>query len=402
MAKERKGRIAIAALRLIDPQSGRILCPRRWQYATELSRLLVELGYAVAWYQLGAGGLFDIFPGVPLVASLPEESQLYTWPQASNEFWENAGAADFAIYYDVALAYPQVHKTSIAVVHGIDWNDPLKEAHLQSEREREEWKRRLWMAMQGPRRVVAVDSGVIQWATATWPGLFHQFVHIPDFVPTNNSDRVFDGVSDEILEDVPANVPGDRPGVVDLPEADLGTLRIVFWDDLTPRSGIAQVLEAVDPLLDRYKHVGMAIAGRGRPDTETFISRWAGERERVTYEPEGIGADLLRQCILLLPGKWGVGPSFHCLEGMAAGAAVVVGQTSGLTDLVLHDYNGWVIQPTVDGIRKALVALIEKPDERRRLGQNAHDMASAFSLDVWRRRWCELIASEFEGKGSRQ
>lgn len=387
-----KKRVAICALRLVDPQVKRVLSMQRWQYAQALSRLLLDMGYAVAWYQLGDGWHSEIMPGVPLVGSLPEESQLFTWPKASIEFWEKAGAADFAIYFDLLLAYPQVHEYSLGIAHGIEWNDPLLESRLNSEREREEWKRRLWMSFCGPRRIVAVDSGVIHWATATWPGLYNQFVHIPNFAFKIHDDTTISGATT-------SEMTGDTTAADRVDEDQI--LRIVFWDVLSPQSGIAQTLEAVGAVLSRYPNVELVIAGRGSPAVDQYVSRWAQEHEQVRYHPEGVSPERLKGAILLIPAKWNVGPSFVCLQGMASGAAIVVGQTSGLTDLVIHDHNGWIIRPSAPSIYDALVALIENPIERRRMGQNAREVARAFSHDVWRNRWKRLIEDEFEGRSAR-
>lgn len=411
-----KGRVAICALRLVDPETKRALSPQRWLYAREMSQLLLNLGYAVVWYQLGNGWLSEVLPGVPLVGSLPEESQLYTWPEASNEFWEKAGAADFAIYFDLPLAYPQVHQYSIAIAHGIDWNDPLLESRLNSEREREEWKRRLWMSLSGPRRVVAVDTGVIQWATATWPGLYNQFTHIPNFVApsvsadsadaTAGASEASAGSADAAADSLDARAGSSKAS--DANERSTGqppltakadTVRIVFGDVLSAKSGIAQTLEAMQTILELYTNVEFIIVGSGTPDVHKYVSRWAQEHERARFEPGSVRPGTLQgDCILLLPAKWSIGPSFLCLQGMAAGAAVVIGQTSGLTDLVIHDHNGWVIQPSTENIRKALIALIENPAERRRLGTHAREVAQAFSLGVWRDRWRRLIEAEFGGR----
>jgi len=363
-------RAAVCASRLVDPESSRVVSAQRWLYAVELTKLLCDLGYETVWYQLGSGWRSEVLPNAPLIAALPEESQLGFWPEASNAFWEKSGGADLAIYFDLPLAYPQAHEAAIAIAHGIEWNDPLFEVRLETEREREEWKRRTWMALLGVQRVVAADTGVIQWATATWPGLYNTFVHIPDFLP-------------------PAGV-GAGPGAQ--PEEGEGPVRVLFWDALVPRSGIAQTLQAIEPLLDAHPELEFAVAGAGTPEANAFLARWAETHERTAFFPHGVPPEFLRGVsILLMPGKWGSAASHLCLQGMAAGAAVLVGQMSGLTDLVIHDYNGWVIKSTAEDIQKAVERLILRPEERRRLGANAREIAAHFTLERWRERWSQVI-----------
>src|SRR5690606_5709170 len=84
-------------------------------------------------------------------------------------------------------------------------------------------------------------------------------------------------------------------------------LRIVFWDVLSPQSGIAQTLEAVGAVLSRYPNVELVIAGRGSPAVDQYVSRWAQEHEQVRYHPEGVSPERLKGAILLIPAKWHVG-----------------------------------------------------------------------------------------------
>lgn len=57
--------------------------------------------------------------------------------------------------------------------------------------------------------------------------------------------------------------------------------------------------------------------------------------------------------VVIFPAKSGQSTSMTCLQAMAAGKVVVVAQTSGLTDIVLHDHCGVVIQPTTERLIRA-------------------------------------------------
>lgn len=403
-------RAAVCALRLVDPERRRIFSARHWLYAVELSRLLTDLGYETVWYQLGTGWRSEVTTNVPLVGVLPERSQLGFWPEASSSFWEKSGGAELAIYFDARLAYPQTHEASIAIAHGIDWNDPLLEVRLETDREREEWRRRFWMALQGPQNVVAVDTGFIQWATATWPGLYNTFVHIPDFAAPcpggegagEAGDPQGTGGSAIFPESKATSGSGDPPDSITPREpkpAESGQpVRILFWDALTPRSGIAQTLQAIEPLLKAFPEIEFVIAGSAAPETNEFLTRWAEVHPRTTFVPGELPAGSLRGVsILLMPGKWGTGATHLCLQGMAAGAAVLVGQSSGLTDLVIHDYNGRVIQGTAEAIRDSVERLILDSDARRRMGERAREVAAHFTLERWRERWVRVMESVHRG-----
>lgn len=186
-----KKTVGIAARKIVDPDNQQIISRERWQYSKELSKLLLDLGYKVSWWQIGNGWKSEIIPGVPLMGILRDGQQILTNTKASDDFLEKAGWVDFAIYFDLILAYPQVHEYSIAISHGINWDNPLFESSLKTEIERKEWKRRLWMCLQGPQKIVTTDTGLIHWATATWPGLNYIFEYIPSFIPPSQDDKEY-------------------------------------------------------------------------------------------------------------------------------------------------------------------------------------------------------------------
>lgn len=378
-----RGTVGVAALDLLDPKARRVSNPYRWRMAVELTRLLQQMGYEVAWWQVGDGWRIELLPGVPIYGILRGEMQLHTHPLAAEDFLEKAGDIDWAIYFDFILAYPQVHDRSLAIADGMTWDDSLHEARLATESERREWQRRVWMALQAPLKVVSTDTALIQWAMATWPGLGHRFVYIPNFVP--------------------------ELGVLDLREHPLGamhqeresrdTVRVLFPGPLTPEAGISEVVRAMDSLLERHAALEFFIWARGAPPIEDYLCRWVSERPRSCFESLLLVAPLLEAVdIVLFPAKSGQGTTMACLQAMNAGKVVVVAQTGGLTDLVLHDHNGLVIPPQAARIAEAIDELIAQPDRRTTLGRHARaTVREAFSLRRWRDRWRELIRAVIPG-----
>jgi glycosyltransferase involved in cell wall biosynthesis len=73
------------------------------------------------------------------------------------------------------------------------------------------------------------------------------------------------------------------------------------------------------------------------------------------------------------------------LEAMAMGKAVIVSRTTGQTDVIDHDFNGWYVPPgDVVALRRAIVHLLEHPAEADRLGAAARrTVESTMSLTQW-------------------
>lgn len=370
-----RGTVGIAALKLVDPATRKILSHERWLYALELTRLLSDLDYRVSWWQIGNGWQAELVPGVPLAGILDEEMQLHTWPRASEGFLEKAGWVDWAIYFDFILGYPQAHEVSLAVCHDLRFDDPQFESSLPAEEERSEWKRRLWMALRAPRRVVAVEPGIIHWAMATWPGLYHQFLYIPPFCPAE--------VPEEFVVDLPAGVE-EAQGE--------GVLRVLFPGELTPASGISETVRAMEVLLDRYPNLQFMVTGQGSEAGASYMRHWVSKRSRAFYAP-GFPANSIFQHsdIVLFPEKGSQGAHGTCLKAMAAGKPVIVGQSGSLTGLVLNGYNGITIRPEGETIVEAVDNLICDAAKRKELGERAREVAQGFSVKAWRRRWTRAI-----------
>jgi len=364
--------VGIATLRLLDPRTQHVLDADRWRHATELTRLLLDLGHRVAWWQLGGGWRGELLPAVPIHGVLRGDCQLLTWPRACEDFLERAGGVDAAIYFDLVLAYPQVHESSIAVAHGIDCDDPLFECQLPTAEERDEWKRRIEMAVRNPRKVVATDIGFIHWATATWPGLQHAFEYIPGFaIPSWGVDRA------------------DHP------------LTILFPGTLAPEHGISETIRAMEVLLARHPHVRFWLTGPGTPAVLKYLAAWVGRYPGARLDPRPLTAELLREVdIVLFPVKSGHGPALACLQAMAAGKAVVVGYAGGLTGLVLQEHTGLIVRQTADDLVEAVEELLANHPLRESLGRNAQEaVANGFALEQWRKRWTRLIAQVFGWEG---
>ncbi|HBF38853.1 MAG TPA: hypothetical protein DDW50_16230, partial [Firmicutes bacterium] len=307
-----RGSVAIAALKLVDPMTRRVLSRDRWHYAIELSKLLLDLHYEVAWFQIGDGWKSQLIPGVPLFGVLQDSAQLFTWPKASDDFYEKTHGFEWTVYFDLILAYPQVHEVSIAISHGIAWDDPLFESLLPTETEREEWKRRLWMALRAPQKVVTVESGLIHWATATWPGLYNSFEYIPNFVPS------------WVDEESPS------PGMAEFGEHVEGSIKILFSGAMTPEAGISETIRAMESLLDRDNRLEFYLFGYGSEATVKYLMEWAEKHPRSHFQAGLIPGKVLAQMdIVLFPGKSCQETSMSCLAAMSLGKTVIVGQNSG-------------------------------------------------------------------------
>lgn len=367
-----KGRVGILTTNFYNPEGNRIIYGGAERYGFELSRLLLDLGYEVRWWQIGTGWKKELMPGVD-ICTIPEtKADLLTYPNVNQHFYEQAMDVDYAIYFVTFLAYPQTLKKSISVSHGVFWDYPGFDYQLATEAERKEWLRRMHIALTGPSKIISVDTNTINWANATWPGLLLKFEYIPNFVEIESYQSV-------------------------VPHTD--KIRVVFPRRLTYVRGLNESVRAAEELIKRYPNVEFHFVGRGHTDLlEAEALKWASEHNNLYYywQPPHAMPEILRHMdIALIPSKGTEGTSLSCLEAMAAGCAVIASPIGGLSDLIIDGYNGLLVKPTSSDLIEAIERLINNQAERERLGANARSVAAAFSMEQWRRKWTRVINEVF-------
>ncbi|WCM21277.1 glycosyltransferase family 4 protein [Paraburkholderia bryophila] len=81
------------------------------------------------------------------------------------------------------------------------------------------------------------------------------------------------------------------------------------------------------------------------------------------------------------------------VEGMAAARPVIAAAAGGVTEIVRHRQNGWLVEPgDVDALVKAIDALRADPDLAQRLARQARDDArSAFSVEQYLEKMTQAI-----------
>jgi len=370
-----KRRIGILTTYHVHEDGKRIIYGGAERYGTEFSKMLVEMGYDVAWWQIGSGWEREVIPGVPLYSIPLKEAAYQTCPSLNRAFYEQAGGIDYAVYFSTLLAYPLAFKKSISISHGIYWDYPSWEETVPTEEDRREWRYRWWSALNRPQVVVSCDTATIRFINSTWPGLIPKLEYVPNFVDLDQFHP-------------PAG------------ETNRQMVRVLYPRRLTTVRGINETISVAQELIRKYPQVEFHLVGRGHDDHfERDMLRWAHEHPRVYYywRPPHEMPHLYRQVdIVLIPTKASEGTSLSCLEAMATGRPVIAGCTGGLTDLIVDGYNGILLRPlNVRTLREATERLINDSDLRKHLGMRARLTAAAFSLTKWKERWARIIRTVF-------
>ena len=360
-------RVAILDTIFIADGDNRIVFGGAERYLVQLYRLLKELEYEPYVWQ--PGQMTHEVDGVKIQGIPWGEIEYTGLPDLNRQFLERTAAYDKTIYMAPFLAFPHVRPRSVVISHGVYWDYPTHTwSAMVSGPFHEEWLRRLHFAVTAPDLFVSVDTNTLNWIRATWPGYENRQAYIPNFV---DLDVFF-----------PADHDPDRVVVLYPRRMDMGR-------------GVDEAKIAARILTQRYDFVEFHFVGRGNEDSiETEMRRWAEANPRCRYYwvPMQEMPQVYRQAdIVLIPTRACEGTSLSCLEAMASGKAVIAGRVGGLTDLILDQVNGRLINVTPESLIEAVEDLIQHPEIRRILGAKALEMAAGFSLRRWRERWAGAL-----------
>lgn len=355
-------RVAILDCIFIIDENERMAFNGADRYLVNLYRILTELGYEPHVWQ--ASGRTHIFDGIRIDGLPWGEVEYGAQPELNLQFFERTAGYDKIIYLAPMLTFPRVRPRSVAISHGVFWDYPSQPWATLSGPYKQEWLRRLHYAVTAPDLFVSVDTNMLNWIRATWPGYESRQAYIPNFVDTGLYH----------------------------PDDDAGDKMVVLYPRrLDWGRGIDDAKAAARMLTRRYGSVEFHFVGRGVDDeAEAGMRQWAGENPgcRYYWVPMQEMPGIYRQAdIVIVPTRSCEGTSLSCLEAMACGKAVVCGRVGGLTDLIIDRYNGRLIDVTPETLARAVEDLILDPDGRRRLGEKARQTAEAFSLARWKKRW---------------
>jgi glycosyltransferase involved in cell wall biosynthesis len=155
-------------------------------------------------------------------------------------------------------------------------------------------------------------------------------------------------------------------------------LTAIFVGSEWERKGLGVAIEA----LAECPQVKLTVVGRG--DTEGFrsLAEKLGAGDRVRFAGvSGDVATLYREAdVLLLPTAYETF-SLVTYEAAASGLPLLVTKVNGVEDLLEDGRHGWFIDRDPDDVGKKLRELLERPDDRRRMGLAARVASESFSWD---------------------
>ncbi len=341
------------------------------RYTRDLAYLCKKLGFDVTIRQFGDHYWQQQYEGIPVHA--------YPWNGNSEhcvEFMmkDSLDKADYVIY--TWLGFQTKYKAnSISINHGIWFDVPGFDGTWG----RNVSKSHVIPAFEQLGALVTVDLNFLNWARAAIPYVdVNKAVYIPNYVDTDK----FKPQSREENEKI----------------------EILYPRRYDRYRGIYLMQEIVPELLDKYDNIKFNFAiDENHPALVGEWKTWLHKqphKNRIRYRhyPMNEMPEAYQEAdIVVIPSICSEGTSLSALEAMACGKPTVVTNIGGLSNIVLPNFNGKIVNPTAHHIKKGIEEYILNPFERKLHGENACLVAkTSFSKTRWEEQWSQLIRKIFQ------
>ena len=125
-------------------------------------------------------------------------------------------------------------------------------------------------------------------------------------------------------------------------------------------------------------------------EIEQIVDNERKEWEKIVYELEN--SEVYKNAdISVIPTLFSEGTSLSCLEAMSTANAVIATRIGGLTDLIINNYNGKLIEPNKESLYIAIKDFLNNSELMEKCKKNAREVSKVFSKDIWIDKWKKVI-----------
>ncbi len=356
-----------------DFEQGKLTVGGAQTYLTALYNVFLELGYICKIYQAGESNEKVNLNDVEIVQcggcslkTLREKS--VTMVKKIMESYNDD--EDILVFMANELASENIASRSIAIQHGISW-DSLYNGNLSKIRNIYHFTRKAMDAyrilenLKNVKKLVCVDHNFPNWLRST---------------------AIVAPVSMEVIPNFAQIAP--------LYKKPDDVVNVVFARRFFDYRGTRIFAPAAASILKKHKNVCFTVAGSG-PDEEfihNMLDEFEGRVKYITYLADESMQVHSNQHIAIVPTIHSEGTSLSLLEAMSAQCAVICTDVGGLSNIVLDGYNGVFCEPNAESLASQIEKLIEDKNRTATMAANGYKtVAEAFSFDVWKKRWINVI-----------
>ena len=174
--------------------------------------------------------------------------------------------------------------------------------------------------------------------------------------------------------------------------------KMVYFSRLDPNKGADLAIEAMATVKDRYPNWQLDIFGDFEPasyrDTLQQLIKEKGVDNQVYLmglSKRSAQDTLAEYDFCVFPSRF-EGFSLGLAEAMASGLPCIgLNNASGVNECIVDGYNGLLCQDSPLALADSIIHLIEHPDKRREMGNNAAGWALQFNPEAIQAQWMTLI-----------
>ncbi|KXZ75362.1 Glycosyltransferase Gtf1 [Acinetobacter venetianus] len=160
------------------------------------------------------------------------------------------------------------------------------------------------------------------------------------------------------------------------------------------RRGAKLLCEVADDLLKDFTSLEFWFAGEG--EEMNYVENLKEKyplNVKFTKFSQNLTFDYHQKVdIAVVPTIASEGTSLSLLEAMACNCTVICTNIGGMTNIILDEFNGLLVNPEYEDLKQALTKVINSYELRNKLGHNAYLTAKeGFSLELWEKKWLALI-----------
>ena len=346
------------------------------RYLVDLNELCTKLGVQMDIYQAANYPWFRKYKNINVIASnFNSKPFLYMDKDYVNECfaYKNLNRSQLNIFSAFNEVLPNSIHPNIGISHGIFWDNTHSHSYNFAER--------FMMPIESAEALdmlVSVDTNTINWFQTIDYTYSNKMAYIPNYVDRDIFKPAKNKKDDEIV--------------------------ILYPRRLYYPRGFYLLLNIIDEILGKHKNVKIWFVGRGfDDDTKHLKAKMKKWKDKVMWselDPEEMPQAYQKADISLVPTLHSEGTSLSCLEAMATGNIVVSTRVGGLPDLVLNNYNGFLIEPNEQSLLSTLNYIIENIYNLKNIRKNAIDVAKTFDKKNWDEKWINILKDKVKSNNS--
>ena len=296
--------------------------------------------------------------GLPVIG-IKSSLRAYGDPEFGYRVSKLIKPTDGLLYASGEDAWPFFREGAKAIQHGVWWDGP------ESWFVRQVQRHRAMSCMEAIQSMLCVDTNFINWLRCQGGKGFRlcqKCVYVPNYADT--------------LQIKPTSRSGELP------------LRLICARRFEEKRGTLLFIRALG-LLKKSSfpftaHIA-TVGGVREIAAELASNKLTNE---VTVTEDSMEQILERYAsfdVAVVPTIWSEGTSLACVEAICAGLPVITTPVGGLGNLVVPEFNGFIIPPSPDAIAGA-IRRFSNFDLWREMNANCVQMRSALSISRWRQQ----------------